>query len=195
MAHLAHLAHKGLSSEKRERENFFSKMQNYDKFIKAIPGAFWRSFAFQQICNREDLKEPKWSILCNENGIQVNYSLKWRFQGRNFFGVEKNFRLSDDIAPWSEEHRILIKLLGKVLEITFWVSLGVGSQQQPIIDKKAYPSFTGQATIIGNFSVHCTGKSSKLTIQKLQKSLLKLKNQPLTSCPTLLRLTTTILSL
>ena len=41
------------------------------EIIQSIPHAFWKSFAFQQINKRKDLKQPRWSILVNETGVQV----------------------------------------------------------------------------------------------------------------------------
>ena len=41
------------------------------EIIQSIPHAFWESFAFQQINKRKDLKQPRWSILVNETGVQV----------------------------------------------------------------------------------------------------------------------------
>ena len=54
-------------------------MKNREQFIASIPEAFWRSFAYQQICDRKnEFKKPKWSILCNDSGIQL-WVLKFMF--------------------------------------------------------------------------------------------------------------------
>ena len=42
------------------------------EIMDTIPLAFWKSLAFQQIAKREDLELPKWSILVNDTGVQVN---------------------------------------------------------------------------------------------------------------------------
>lgn len=67
-------------------------MVNIPEVIDTIPYSFWKSLAFQQINKRTDLKVPKWSILVNDSGIQVNkiknFALfkarKFNIQGENF---------------------------------------------------------------------------------------------------------------
>ena len=58
------------SQNKEQRE-----MQDIEisEIIQSIPYAFWKSFAYQQINKRKDLKQPRWSILVNDNGVQVHF--------------------------------------------------------------------------------------------------------------------------
>ena len=46
--------------------------ENREKLINSIPEAFWKSFPYQQIREGEnEFKKPKWSILCEDSGVQL----------------------------------------------------------------------------------------------------------------------------
>jgi len=51
--------------------------------IETIPNAFWSALNNQ---NLNDLLPPRWSILVNDAGVQVNI-MHWVFMGMGVYGI------------------------------------------------------------------------------------------------------------